>query len=126
MLTNLLRAILAIGITAIATLMALELAALGVDAPYIVFLFAIIGTLLMSEPGTGLLVVVLSAVETWFFFIPPVWTFELPSWSDAVTLTLFVSVAVASAALFYTLQGRIDELYHDNAALRQQLQRSGR
>jgi len=113
----------AIAATAVATLVALELAALHIEAPYLLLLIGIVTAAIIGGRASGVIAVVLSLVLVWFFFIPPVWSFALPSWRYVVTLALFLVAAGGICWLFHHERNRIDELSDANASLRDQMRR---
>lgn len=107
-------------------LVALALTSLNTDAPYLVLLLGTLAAAAIGGSIAGLIAIVLATFVTWFFFIPPVWSFALPSRGDTLTIALFLLVAFASTRLYYRQRKIIDELNAANVTLRQQLLRIGR
>jgi K+-sensing histidine kinase KdpD len=116
----------ALGSVSITAVAALALTSLSTDAPYLVLLLGTLAAAMIGGSGAGLLAIALATFVTWFFFIPPVWSFALPSRGDALTIALFLLVAFASTRLYYKQRKTIDELNAANLTLRQQLMRIGR
>jgi K+-sensing histidine kinase KdpD len=101
-----------------ATFAALELANFNIEAPYLLLLIGIIGAAVIGGQAAGIVALVVSMLLVWFFFIPPVWSFALPSWRYAATLLLFLAAAGCTCWLYHREKRRIDELSDANAALR--------
>lgn len=117
---------IALGSISISALIALSLTSMHVEAPYLMLLLGILAATMIGGSTAGLIAIVLATLITWFFFIPPVWSFALPSAGDALTIVLFLLVAVTSTRLYYRQREMIDELNATNATLRQQLSRGAR
>jgi K+-sensing histidine kinase KdpD len=117
---------IALGSVSIAAIAALALTSLSTNAPYLVLLLGTLAAVMVGGSGAGLVAIALATFVTWFFFIPPVWSFALPSHGDALTIALFLLVAFASTRLYYRQRKMIDELNAANVTLRQQLMRIGR
>ena len=118
--------IVAVGSISITALIALSLTSMHVGAPYLLLLLGTLAAAMIGGSAAGLIAIALATVVTWFFFIPPVWSFALPSRGDALTIALFLLVAFASTRLYYRQRKTIDELNAANVTLRQQLLRIGR
>ncbi|HWE75189.1 MAG TPA: DUF4118 domain-containing protein [Stellaceae bacterium] len=118
--------LIALGGVSITATIALALTSLRTDAPYLVLLLGTLAATMMGGSVAGLMAIFLATFVTWFFFIPPVWSFALPSRGDALTIALFLLVAFASTRLYYRQRRIIDELNATNVTLRQQLLRVGR
>jgi K+-sensing histidine kinase KdpD len=118
--------IVAVGCVAITALIGLSLASLQVEAPYLLLLLGILAAAMIGGAGAGLIAIVLATFVTWFFFIPPVWSFALPTRGYVLTIGLFLVVAFAFTQLYYRQRKIIDELSSANVTLRQQLLRIGR
>jgi K+-sensing histidine kinase KdpD len=118
--------IIASGCISIMALIALSLTSMQVEAPYLLLLLGTLTASVIGGSSAGLIAVVLATLVTWFFFIPPVWSFARPSAGDALTIVLFLLVAFASTRLYYRQRRIIDELNAANVTLRQQLLRIGR
>jgi len=118
--------IVGFGCIAITGLIALSLTRMQVEAPYLLLLLGIFAAAMMGGPSAAICAIVLATLVTWFFFIPPVWSFVLPSRGDAVTIILFLLIALASTRIYYRQRKTIDELNAANVTLRQQLLRIGR
>jgi|SRR6185437_14183188 K+-sensing histidine kinase KdpD len=122
----LLELFIALGSVSMTAIIALALTSLSTDAPYLVLLLGTLAAAMIGGSGAGLIAILLATFVTWFFFIPPVWSFALPSRGDALTIALFLLVAFASTRLYYRQRKTIDELNATNVTLRQQLLRIGR
>jgi K+-sensing histidine kinase KdpD len=118
--------IIAFGCISLTSLIALSLTNLHVEAPYWLLLLGTLAAAIIGGAGAGLTAIVLATIVTWFFFIPPVWSFALPSRGDALTIAIFLLVAFASTRLYYRQRKIIDELNATNVTLRRQLLRLGR
>ena len=118
--------IVAVGSISITALIALSLTSMHVGAPYLLLLLGTLAAAMIGGSAAGLIAIALATVVTWFFFIPPVWSFAPPSSGDALTIGLFLLVAFASTRLYYRQRKIIDELNAANVTLRQQLLRIGR
>ncbi len=99
------------------TYVALQLAAIGVEAPYLLYLLAVAFCYLVGSIATAVSAVLIGGVSTWYFFIPPAWSFNIPSLKYNITLLLFVSVAIIMCAIIYDLSGQIEELTEENKQL---------
>lgn len=118
--------VVAVVVMAVATIAGLELAALNVEAPYLVLLP---GVLFAAAVGGGIcaaIAVLLGGVMTWFYFIPPYWSFGLPSYQHAITLLLFVGILALVSRTYYVQRRMIDELANSNIKLRSKLLSVGR
>ncbi len=106
----------------LATFVALRLAALGVEASYLFYIPAILLCYLFGSIATALASVLISGLLTWYFFIPPVWSFEIASPYYGITLLLFVSVSLMMCAAIYDvtydLNRRVKELTEKIEGLR--------
>jgi K+-sensing histidine kinase KdpD len=111
--------IVAVGCISITALVALSLTSMHVGAPYLLLLLGTLAAAMIGGSSAGLIAIVLATFVTWFFFIPPVWSFALPNRGDALTIGLFLLVAVASTRLYYRQRKIIDELNAANVTLRQ-------
>jgi K+-sensing histidine kinase KdpD len=118
--------IVAFASISITALIALSLTTMEVGAPYLLLLLGTLAAAMVGGWGTGLIAIMLATIATWFFFIPPVWSFALPSRGDTLTIAIFLLVAFASTRLYYRQRRVIDELNAANVTLRQQLLRVGR
>ncbi len=116
----------AAGVTAPAALMALQLATYDVGAPYMLLLLSVLAAAIGGGGIAGGLATVFSLIITWFFFIPPVWSFALPRWEDGVTIGVFVLVAAICCRVYQRQKRVIDELADTNLALRTHLSKLGR
>lgn len=117
---------IALGSISTTALIALSLTSMQVEAPYLLLLLGILAATMIGGASAGLIAIVLATLITWFFFIPPVWSFALPSTGDTLTIVLFLLVAVALTRLCHRQREMIDELSATNATLRRQLSRGAR
>ena len=99
------------------TYVALQLAAIGVEAPYLLYLPAVAFCYLVGSIATAVAAVMIASLATWYFFIPPVWTFRLPSLEYNITLLLFIGVAIIMCAIIYDLNRQIEKLTKENEQL---------
>src|ERR1700690_420449 len=115
------QAIVAVVIMAVATIVGIELATLNVEAPYLVLLP---GVLFAAAVGGGVcaaVAVLLGGLATWFYFIPPVWSFGIPSNQHAITLLLYIGILALVSRTYYVQRRMIDELADSNIKLRAKL-----
>lgn len=112
---------IAVGVTAIAALAALLLDTLHVQAPYLAFLLSVLGSVALGGGAAGVCAAVLSAMLTWFFFIPPQWSFAPPTFSDGLTIALFFSIALLMSRVSDKQRQKVDELTEENFSLRSRL-----
>jgi len=112
--------------TAIAALLALMLGTLQIQAPYLVFLIAAVLADMWGGGFAGISASVLSVLFTWFFFMPPQWSFAFPTLGDGLTIALLFSVALLISRLWHNQRQTIDELIDENVTLRSRLQKLGR
>ena len=117
---------IAIGSISITTVIALLLTSMDADAPYLVLLLGTLAAAIIGGPGAGLISILLATLVTWYYFVPPAWSFALPNRGDILTIVLFLIVAIVPARLYYRQRKIIDELNAANVTLRQQLLRIGR
>lgn len=99
--------------------------------PYLTFFPAVIITAFFCGLGPGILCAVLSGLAAWYFFIPPVDSFELNT-STAVALGFYVFVVTVDIALIHLMTkatARLDEerrltasLYERQRTMFQELQ----
>jgi K+-sensing histidine kinase KdpD len=99
------------------TFIALELAALGVEAPYLLFLPAVIFCYVFGSLVTAAAALLVGTLSTWYFFIPPVWSFAPPSLEYNITLLLFICVAIVMCVIIYDLNRQIEKLTRENERL---------
>ena len=112
--------------TAIAALVALTLATLEIQAPYLVFLIAVVVADMWAGGIAGISASVLSMLFTWFFFMPPQWSFAFPTLGDGLTIALLFSVALFISHLWHNQRQTIEDLTDENFSLRSRLQKLGR
>ena len=112
--------------TAIAALVALMLATLEIQAPYLVFLIAVVVADMWAGGIAGISASVLSMLFTWFFFMPPQWSFAFPTLGDGLTIALLFSVALFISHLWHNQRQTIEDLTDENFSLRSRLQKLGR
>ena len=122
-LTSFFAAIIAACFTSIMVIVALQLATLQIEAPYLLMLVSIAGATVVAGRLAGALAIVFSSIATWYFFIPPIWSFTLPDWRYAITCTLFVGVGLLLDHLCAIQRREIDDLRDENDALRARLHR---
>ena len=118
--------VVALGVTSLAAVAALQLATFHIEAPYMVLFLGIVATVIIGGGVAGIFAVLLSALLTWFFFIPPLWSFALPSAPYAITVVVFVVVGIAACRLYDRQRQTIDELASANTDLRTKLCKIGR
>jgi len=106
-----------------AAILALVLAGADVQAPYLAFLFAVAGAAVWGGGGAGLCAAVFSSMLTWFFFIPPFWSFALPSWAGSLTIALVFGIALLMTQMWNRQKRTIDELTDTVIELRAKLKR---
>lgn len=78
--------------------------------PFVVFFPAIFITAVMAGVGPGLFIGVLSALAAVYFFIPPFYSFSIPSQNNVVAVCFFVLVVVIDLILIGLLNHKIDAL----------------
>ena len=117
---------IAFGTVSTGVLIALQLAAHGVDAHYLVLLLAVLLAGFASGRGAAFLALVLAALTCWFFFLPPVWSLAFPSWQDVTTLAIFLLIAVFLVRLYDARMKLIEDLADSNGQLRSKLHKIGR
>lgn len=117
---------IALATTTIAAIGALLLASYDVQGSYLVFLIAVVLALIWGGRSAGLSAAVFSCLLTWFFFVPPLWSFGLPTVADAFTAALLFAVAVLITLTWERQQRMIDDLTDAMADLRAKLKRAGR
>lgn len=71
--------------------------------PYLTFFPAVIVTSFLFGPGPGTLSAVICGVLAWYFFIPPVYTFEL-SGRTVVALGFYAGVVTVDIGLIHAMQ----------------------
>jgi K+-sensing histidine kinase KdpD len=116
----------AIIIMAVATIAGLELATLNVEAPYLVMLPGVLFAAAVGGGFCAAIAVGFGGLATWFYFIPPVWSFALPSYQHATTLLLYVGILALVSRTYYVQRRMIDELAEANIKLRGKLLSVGR
>ncbi len=102
------------------TFVALELAAIRVEAPYLLYLSAVVFCYRFGGKVTALSAILIGSVSTWFFFIPPVWVFQPPDLQYLVTLLLFVGVTLFLCAIIHDMNREIEEVSENYERLRAQ------
>jgi K+-sensing histidine kinase KdpD len=117
----------AVGIAATTTvpaaILTLVLAGSGVQAPYLAFLFAVAAAAVWGGGTAGVCAAVFSSLLTWFFFIPPVWSFAPPSLAGALTVALLFGIALLVTHMWQRQRRTIDELTDTVVELRSKLKR---
>ncbi len=71
--------------------------------PFIMFFLAVAGAALMGGWGPALVVLTLSVLTSWFFFLPPVWSFAFKPPDTFVIIVVFVAVNLVEIALISAL-----------------------
>lgn len=117
---------IALATSTIGAILALLLGSYGVQAPYLVFLFSVVLALAWGGGIAGVCSAVFSSFLTWFFFIPPVWSFSLPSVTGALTVALFFAVALLVSLMWRRQRQTIDDLMDSVFDLRAKLKKLGR
>lgn len=117
---------IALATTAIGAIIALLLASYGVQGAYLVFLVSVIAALAWGGAAAGVVASLLACMFTWFFFIPPLWSFALPSVTGALTIVLVLVVALVIILNWTRQQRAIDDLTDTAADLRGRIKRSMR
>jgi two-component system sensor histidine kinase KdpD len=117
---------IALGSVSVTTIIALVLTSMNADGPYLVLLLGTLAAAMLGGSRAGWIAIALATLVTWYYFVPPPWSFTLPNLGDVLTLVLFLVVALAPARLYYRQRQIIDELNAANVTLRQQLLRIGR
>jgi K+-sensing histidine kinase KdpD len=84
--------VIAIAIMGAATIIGLQLATLKIEAPYLVLLPGVLFAGVVGGTVGATIAVLLGGIVTWFYFIPPFWSFALPSYQYGITLLLFVGI----------------------------------
>ena len=118
--------VIAVAVTGCAVIAGLQLSTFNVEAPYLLLLPCAVAAVAVGGRVAGTVAIVLAAALTWFFFIPPVWSFHLPSMPYAVTFALYLAVMVWVCRLYYRQKRMIDELATANHDLRVKLGKLGR
>ena len=118
--------IVAIATTGLMAILGLQLSSINVEAPYLMFLPGIIAAVTIGGGIAGAVAVVLAGILTWFFFIPPVWSFGIPSSTYGITFLLYLAVTVLVCRLYDKQRRMIDELANANIDLRAKLAKLGR
>ena len=116
----------AVIVMAIATIAGLELATLNVEAPYLVLLPAVMFAVSIGGGVCAAIAVFLGGLGTWFYFIPPYWSFELPSYQHAITLFLYIGIMILVSRTYLAQRRMIEELADANIRLRGMLLSAGR
>jgi K+-sensing histidine kinase KdpD len=66
--------------------------------------------LLWRRRCPGSFATLLGGVGTWYFFIPPAWTFDPPSFVDGLSLLLYLAVVLLVCLPIYRQQRAIQRL----------------
>jgi K+-sensing histidine kinase KdpD len=102
--------LLAIPLMGAALVLALECAEVEIAAPYILFLPAIVACGFLGGVGPGMFATLLGGVGTWYFFIPPIWSFDPPSFIDGLSLLLYLAVVLLVCLPVYRQRRAIRQL----------------
>ncbi len=89
---------------------------LEINAPYLSFLPAIVGSCALGSFTLAVWALTLSSIGLWFFFIPPV-GFGMPGLTDLAHLGVFVVIALFVCWLIDGLRQSNEELSRDNVTL---------
>jgi K+-sensing histidine kinase KdpD len=116
----------ALATTTVGAIIALLLGSYGVQAPYLVFLLSVVVALAWGGRTAGVCAAVFASLLTWFFFMPPVWSFRLPSVPDAFTVGLVLAVALLVTLMWGRQRRLIDELTDATIDLRAKLKKASR
>jgi K+-sensing histidine kinase KdpD len=116
-------AIAAIGFVAI---VGLQLSSFDIEGSYLLFLPGVIMAVAVGGGVAGVIAIFFASVLTWFFFIPPLWSFAVPSIRGGVTLLLYVAVSILFCRIYYSQRRTIDELASSNVSLQAKLVRIGK
>jgi K+-sensing histidine kinase KdpD len=108
----------AIAIMGFTTIAALELATFGVEAPYLILLPAAMVTVAIGGGLSAALAVLIAAIVTWFYFLPPYGSFELASGRYGITLLLYVGVVALICRILFVQRRNFTEVAEENMALR--------
>jgi K+-sensing histidine kinase KdpD len=117
---------IALATTAIGAIVALLLASYGVQGSYLVFLVSVIAALAWGGATAGVVASLLASMLTWFFFVPPLWSFALPNVTGAFTVVLVLLVALVIILSWMRQQRTIDDLTDAAADLKGKRKREGR
>ncbi|KKB76908.1 hypothetical protein VW35_16395 [Devosia soli] len=88
--------------------------ALPVGFPYLTFFPAVLLTAFFCGTGPGIVVAVLSVVSAWYWFIPPIASFELTSQS-AIAVLFFVAILTADIFIIHVMHGALRRLVQEQA-----------
>ena len=113
--------VIAVVIIVVATIAGLELATMNVEAPYLVLLPGVLFVAIVGGAVSATIAVLLGGLVTWFYFIPPYWSFALPSYQHAITLLLYIGIMALVSRTYYVQRRMIDELADSNIKLRSKL-----
>jgi K+-sensing histidine kinase KdpD len=113
--------VIAVIIMVVATIAGLELATINVEAPYLVLLPGVLFAAIVGGAVSATIAVLLGGLVTWFYFIPPYWSFALPSYQHAITLLLYIGIMALVSRTYYVQRRMIDELADSNIKLRSKL-----
>jgi K+-sensing histidine kinase KdpD len=93
-----------------ALVLALECAEIEIAAPYILFLPAIVACGSLGGVGPGLFATLIGGIGTWYFFLPPIWSFDPPTFIDGLSLLLYLAVVVLVCLPVYRQRRAIERL----------------
>jgi K+-sensing histidine kinase KdpD len=113
-------------VMALATIAGLELAVIHVEAPYLVLLIGVVVAFAVGGALSAAASIALAAIVTWYFFLPPFWSFQLPNYEYCITYGLLLVIMILVCRLLAVQRRRIDELASTNSVLRNQLVKAGR
>lgn len=111
--------------SAVGAIIALLLAGYDVQCPYLVFLFTVIAALTLDGINAGFCAAILSALFTWFFFFPPLWSFALPNPRDALAIALFLASTLLICWVWNRQRRLVEELTDSVSVLRSKLKKLG-
>jgi len=101
---------LALLVVAAATLLRMLLGAqLPAGVPFTTFYPAVLVAGL-GGVGPGVFALALFMLASWFFFIPPVWSFYIDDWREMISLALFLIVSGTNVALVALFNAAMDRL----------------
>jgi two-component sensor histidine kinase len=100
-----------------ATALRLSLGKIGVTITYPTYYLAILIVALVCGAGGGILAIALSMLAVDYVFIPPPFSFALPSKEAIVNMAAFALVSLAIVAIAHAQRGLVDRLNYKREAL---------
>jgi PAS domain S-box-containing protein len=99
-----------IAIATLLTQLRFMLIAGSAGVPVVFYLPAIIVTTLTSGLELGLVALAVSGALVWYLYIPPVWSFQLPTQAQTITLVLWIVVSAGLVGFAYFLRISLQQL----------------